>query len=350
MSHWLDQICSRFSPSDSLLLAVVCDVTGASPDGVRGILFLNREVAATNIINDKRRELIIRDAKNLLLQKRLWTDITYPLGEILSRKNGECRVIYQFLEESSHEHWIRDARAQLRNGNTIWLAFRKGAAANNSNVSILQASGYAALTRQFKTGSNIDTEYADLSATDQKPLRSHIVGTNSEQFLLLPVETPLDPVIVIGRHRAAIEVIRLLALLPLRVSWFADDFSDSDPSGPLIKRQHTDDLSMESLTAGSVIAIMSNDHLQDLQLCEMALLQANTAFVGCIGSSRKAALFKEQLMANGLHQHQLEKLHIPLGLPEITGKHPSLIAASVMAQILTVYHPDCYDQLTFFDC
>ena len=69
MSHWLDQICSRFSPSDSLLLAVVCDVTGASPDGDRGIVFLNREVAATNIVNDKRRELIIRDAKSLLLKK-----------------------------------------------------------------------------------------------------------------------------------------------------------------------------------------------------------------------------------------------------------------------------------------
>ena len=348
MSHWLDQICSRFSPSHSLLLAVVCDVTGSSPDGDRGILFLSQEVAATNIINDKRRELILRDAKRLMLQKTLWTEIIYPLGEILSKENGKCRVIYQFLEGCSHEHWIRDARTQINSGNKIWLAFRKGGTAPNSNVSILQESGYTALIDQFNAGVSVDNP--DLSETTQKTLRPHVLGTDSEQILLLPVEAPQDPVIVIGRHRAAIEVIRILALLPLKVSWFADEFSNADPSGPLITRQHTDHLFMETLASGSVVTIMSNDHLQDLQLCEMALLQANTAFVGCIGSSKKATLLREQLLAGGIQQHQLEKLHIPLGLPEITGKHPSLIAASVVAQILTVYRPDCHDQLTFIDC
>jgi len=343
MSHWLSQISSRFAIGHSLLLAVICDVTGASPDGDRGMLVLSEELIATNIINDKRRDLIIADAKKLMRKRAAWSDISYPLGRVLSKANGDCRVIYQYFDHTAKHEWIHDAQSVIDSGNNAWVVFRKGAGNSSSAITVMADEGNAALSGQLNQHLSIEADEQWFNTADTTIAGTKILATRSEQLLLLPVRAPADPVVVIGRHRVAIEIVRQMALLPLTVDWFAEEFRSSDPSGPLINRQSISALSLESQAAGSAVVVMSNDHQHDLQLCEKILLQPALNFVGCIGSSRKAALLKERLLANGISQSQLDKLHIPIGLPAITGKHPSLIATSVVAQILTVYDAGCDD-------
>ena len=78
---------------------------------------------------------------------------------------------------------------------------------------------------------------------------------------------------------------------------------------------------------------MTTDHESDYQLCEFALT-ANAGFVGCIGSEKKAALFKQRLQQSGVTQVQLQRFHMPVGMLQISGKQRSVVAASIVAQIL----------------
>ena len=94
---------------------------------------------------------------------------------------------------------------------------------------------------------------------------------------------------------------------------------------------------------------MSDDHERDLQLCERALTMPASTFVGCIGSEKKAALFRQQLLGNGVTPAQLEKLHIPVGQSSISSKHPAMIAASALAQLLTQQQFHLDDQLTIIE-
>jgi len=356
MSNWLSLIGSRFSLDDSLVIAVVYNATGASPDGDRGMLVLNREMVATNITNDDRRNLLIRDAKSLLLQSKPWNDIAYPLGKVMSSENGECRVIYQYFEPLARQQWIREAQAKTQRGVNVWVAFKKGSNDDYSKVSILFDDGHRSIDTQLKTlldsvsGEtrrrliNNAIEVATASGT-----HASLIQAESEQLLLLPAQAPPHPVVLIGRHRAAIAAVRFLALLPISVNWYAEKFIDSDPSGELITRRLFGELAIDSFAATTVVVIMSGDHEHDLYFCEQALMQPMLKSIGCIGSSKKAQLLKQQLLDNGIPQSRVDELHIPVGLPEITGKHPSLIAASVVAQILILHQSKYDDHLTLLE-
>jgi xanthine dehydrogenase accessory factor len=57
-------------------------------------------------------------------------------------------------------------------------------------------------------------------------------------------------------------------------------------------------------------------------------------FLGLIGSKTKWATFRHRLEARGYSKPELAQVTCPIGLPEIRGKQPEVIAVSVAAQLL----------------
>ena len=72
----------------------------------------------------------------------------------------------------------------------------------------------------------------------------------------------------------------------------------------------------------------------DTRALAAALTQPRFAFVGLIGSQSKRARFLSRLREGGLSDAALHNLVCPIGLPQIVGKDPPVIAASVAAQLL----------------
>ncbi len=64
-----------------------------------------------------------------------------------------------------------------------------------------------------------------------------------------------------------------------------------------------------------------------------ALLKTENAFLGPIGSKRRWALTRKQLMEKGISDEQLKLIHSPIGL-ELQAETPEEIAVSIMAEIL----------------
>ena len=346
MSHWINQLDTWLKPNEPFMLAAVCDITGATPDASRGVLLLCGERAASNIINERRRQAVVNDAKIRFASRQHWCEISYPLGAVLSKENGSCCVVYQYFDTGADLSWITQTKALLQQGRNAWLAFNRSDR-ENSTATISNAHDVASL-RNGVSDSAWPAISSIINASDfasENGLQTRLIHHSNSATLLLPIAAPTVPIAVLGRHRAAVELIQQLSLLPVDVQWYADDFSETDPAGPHITRHAYEDLSANT----TALIIMSDDHERDLQLCERALTMPASTFVGCIGSEKKAALFRQQLLGNGVTPAQLEKLHIPVGQSSISSKHPAMIAASALAQLLTQQQFHLDDQLTIIE-
>jgi xanthine dehydrogenase accessory factor len=61
------------------------------------------------------------------------------------------------------------------------------------------------------------------------------------------------------------------------------------------------------------------------------------AYVGAIGSSKAQADRRERLLAAGITEEQLAKLHAPIGLP-LGGRQPGEIAVAIVGQLISIRH------------
>ena len=91
---------------------------------------------------------------------------------------------------------------------------------------------------------------------------------------------------------------------------------------------------LERLPAGAHVLIMTHDHAEDFALCDAALRLGGLGSVGLIGSSAKWVRFRQNLAAEGHDEATIDRITSPIGLPEITGKDPAVIAVSVAAALL----------------
>ena len=94
------------------------------------------------------------------------------------------------------------------------------------------------------------------------------------------------------------------------------------------------ELVLGELPAGSHVLIMTHDHAEDAALCDAALRCGHLGSIGLIGSAVKWGRFARKLAAEGHDEAALARITTPIGLPDITGKAPAMIAVSVAADLL----------------
>jgi xanthine dehydrogenase accessory factor len=86
---------------------------------------------------------------------------------------------------------------------------------------------------------------------------------------------------------------------------------------------------------GQFFLVLTHSHALDLALTEHILRRADFGFFGLIGSATKRAQFERRLRDKGFSQAALDRITCPIGLPDISGKEPAVIAVSVVAQLLS---------------
>ncbi|MCW5873677.1 MAG: XdhC family protein [Anaerolineales bacterium] len=92
------------------------------------------------------------------------------------------------------------------------------------------------------------------------------------------------------------------------------------------------------LTATTAVACLSHDPKIDEPALMLALRSA-AFYVGALGSRRVQAQRRERLLAAGLSEQELERLHAPIGLA-INAKTPEEIALSIMGEIIREYRSE----------
>jgi xanthine dehydrogenase accessory factor len=88
------------------------------------------------------------------------------------------------------------------------------------------------------------------------------------------------------------------------------------------------------LDASTAVAVLTHDPKLDDPALRVAL-PSPAFYVGALGSKATQARRRARLLAAGLTEAQVERLHAPIGL-DLGGRGPEEIALSVMAQIVAV--------------
>ncbi|WP_085529034.1 xanthine dehydrogenase accessory protein XdhC [Kocuria massiliensis] len=206
-------------------------------------------------------------------------------------------------------------------------------------------------------GGNLEATLTDLArrmleegsvvpVTEEMSLNEHAVTRYGQQCcggrvtaLLEPVAAP--PVVaVFGAGHVGWEIIRALGRLPLTLHLVdsrqdAVDEADSlsDVSSLQVHHAPAPETALNELPAGSHVLIMSHDHSEDLILCDAALRRGDLGSIGLIGSAAKWARFRKKLRELGHADAEVDSITCPIGMPEITGKSPAVIAVSVTAAL-----------------
>ena len=286
-------------------MATVTAYSGSSPDSPGAGLFYSAGNTHRFINSDLRYLEMLNASKELLTQSVHYRTAKLPLGEIAGTDNGYCDVIYERFDAQTYPAWITQLRQHQSNGSSCTLLREFDLTNINGLVS----------TKVQANNTSSNQRVAE-SATGRQNIACSTYSLGNSLFLQRTVHNRTIALTVMGNHPVAKEISRQVQTLPVTLNWTTD-----------IQQ------AFDTVLSGNVVVVMTTDHESDYQLCEFALT-ANAGFVGCIGSEKKAALFKQRLQQSGVTQVQLQRFHMPVGMLQISGKQRSVVAASIVAQIL----------------
>jgi len=247
-------------------------------------------------------------------------------------------------------------------GGVAWLAFERVDAAQ---VDLLRARRNADTWRLVALDGACEWALFDdavlLAGTPDAPaferaLEARVLdGEGGRRWLLDPVLAPRAHLMLFGAGHVGAAIVRALAELPCRVTWVDERdamFPPSIPPNVTIEATDTPEALVEHAAPGTSFLVMTHSHALDLRLCHAILARpvhlATPDWFGLIGSSTKRSQFEARLRERGIDDARLANMVCPIGLPDIAGKAPAVIAASSVAQLLavweasghTAYHPE----------
>ena len=147
------------------------------------------------------------------------------------------------------------------------------------------------------------------------------------------------PVLLFGAGHVGRALVLALAPLPFAARWIdgrPDQFPQYVPQN--VVTVCTDDATRELAEASrdALVVIMTHSHPLDFDITAAALQQGTFDFVGLIGSETKRARFVSFAQQLGLSSREIDRLTCPIGIPQIKGKEPAVIAAGIAVQLLIV--------------
>jgi xanthine dehydrogenase accessory factor len=147
------------------------------------------------------------------------------------------------------------------------------------------------------------------------------------------------PVLLFGAGHVGRAVVLALAPLPFAVRWIdsrPDQFPQLVPQNAVTVQ--TDAVADELAEAprDAMIVVMTHSHALDFDITAAALQRRTFDFVGLIGSETKRARFVGFARQVGVSESDIDRLVCPIGVPDIKGKEPAVIAAALAAQLLIV--------------
>ncbi len=308
-----------------MVLATIWHKSGYSPDNVGARLLVTHDAVHGSMNTGRRRKEIADSARACMNRKLTGAVAQYPLGNILGTGNGSYEVVFSVFQCGGNlPDWLVKAFQLQQEGKRFVLSQTIETHADNV------LSDFRVITPDIADSDPLTQRAQSMLANGLAPDSSSRIHTGHLTTLLQVVGEPQLNVGVIGSGEMTKSLIAQLSLLPVSVQWLAPGFNaDSERS---VAKAPLSPEALEKLPGRTRLVIATGDHELDYQYCKQALLSNRFTYVGCIGSAKKADLIKARLAQRKIASDQLI---IPVGLPSIDGKQPAIVAASIVAQLLS---------------
>ncbi|KJL33530.1 xanthine dehydrogenase accessory protein XdhC [Microbacterium azadirachtae] len=204
--------------------------------------------------------------------------------------------------------------------------------------------------RRMLADGSAEPELLTLTLSDKAVTEYGVQCCGGEVTMLLEPIRVTPAVAVFGLGHVGLELARILArheldlvLVDSREEMLAEDRigipGQRGPLGDAVARVRivhapVPEAALMDLTPGAHVLVMTHDHIEDLAIVDQALRTADLGSIGLIGSASKWARFRKKLHELGQTDDDLARVTTPIGIPEVAGKQPAVIAVSVAARIL----------------
>lgn len=149
---------------------------------------------------------------------------------------------------------------------------------------------------------------------------------------LVPDEGNAMPVFLFGAGHVGRAIADRMPGLPLRLAWYDSRPEQAEAPRVVLAEEQAMVACAAAVPGDAAVVILTHDHALDYRL-SAAALGGKARFVGLIGSATKRARFLSRLDKDGV---DASRLTCPIGLPDIPGKEPAVIAVATLAQLLSV--------------
>jgi xanthine dehydrogenase accessory factor len=175
----------------------------------------------------------------------------------------------------------------------------------------------------------------------ERRLGTHVfTDPSGRRWLADAILAPRARLMLFGAGHVGAAIVRALAELPCRVTWVderEDLFPAAIPAKVAVEATDIPEALAAQAPPGTTFLVMTHSHALDLRLANAILSRPGQDWFGLIGSDTKRRQFEHRLRERGIANERIEAMVCPIGLPGIQGKAPAVIAASVAAQLLTVW-------------
>jgi xanthine dehydrogenase accessory factor len=187
-------------------------------------------------------------------------------------------------------------------------------------------------------------ELHTVALSDRAPYQHGVQCCGGEVVLLLEPLPVVPSVAVFGVGHVGLELARVLArsdvdlhLVDSRPDQLTDErlavLADARARVHVHAVPVLPELVLAELPPGTDVLVMTHDHAEDAALCDAALRTPSLGSVGLIGSAGKWSRFRRTLLDDGHDSSSVDGIRTPIGLSELTGKDPAVIAVSVAAAL-----------------
>ncbi len=171
----------------------------------------------------------------------------------------------------------------------------------------------------------------------RQPRRLELSGSDAFIDVLAPPPT----LVIVGGVHVAVALVELAHVLGFRTLVIEPRAAFASPerfprAEAVLDGWPDEALAGLDLNPTTAVAVLTHDpKLDDPALC--AALPSRAFYVGALGSRATHERRRARLLAAGLSEEHLARLHAPIGLP-LGGRSPEEIALSVMAQVVEQFH------------
>ena len=314
----LNAIKAECNAGNGCMLATVLSRHGSAPRSVGTGMLVSRAGEQSGTVGGGSMEFRVKQDALALLAKSECAIKDYEIHvDEKSVYSGGVTILFRVLSGKPAQKLVEEIETMLEQKTEAYLV-----------CEILQ--GQPCLSRVLSA-----SELCDLCGIDcpqEKP-----VFTESEPRWLIEPLRESPRVILFGGGHVAQCMARQLDLLDYRV-WVVEDREEFAVSSLFPAAERVIHCAYDCAEAILGITkrdhgiVMSRGHETDYQILRW-LLRSEADYIGCIGSKKKIALTKERLIADGVSQAQINRLHAPIGLA-ISAQTPAEIAVSVAAELI----------------
>ncbi|MAP94501.1 MAG: xanthine dehydrogenase accessory protein XdhC [Ponticaulis sp.] len=314
---WTEIALSQIVRHGATVLITQSVVEGSAPREAGAKMLVSDDTVIGTIGGGNLEFQAIRQARELLSRpdlKHLVQD--YPLGPFLKQCcGGHVRLLLERLTGDDTD-WLTELIAQKTRPGRLLLETRLDGKPPRKAL----RSGHE--FADIGAGCFLDKDGSVLSNArpDRNTCAAHI-----EPLRAIPLTVMLYGA---GHVGAAIAHVLSISDFPLRQFDSRKEF----------QARHIEPLSepesiISHAPSSAIHLILTHDHDLDYQLTRAILTRNDFVFCGLIGSKTKRARFIRRLKTDGVPEAAISRLVCPIGLPEISGKAPHVIATSVAGQL-----------------